>query len=105
MEESLPLDDDVGEQLDIAHAHGLSSDSEEEQGGGGDPPGLVHDPSTELLQALRGPADPLLDPGPWSLDLGAWILGLSWDDLRVTWGFFGQSLVILEPSWGYLERS
>ena len=29
------------------------------------------------LQALRGPADPLLDPGPWTLDLEAWTLGLS----------------------------
>jgi hypothetical protein len=47
-----------------------------------------------LVQALRGPADPLRDPGPWSLDLGAWTLGLSRSDLRATWDPFGAILGI-----------
>ena len=43
----------------------------------------------------------------WTLEFGLWglDLGASWDDLRLTWGYFGQSCVILGPSWGYLERS
>ena len=45
--------------------------------------------------------------GPCTLEFGFWglDLGASWDDLRLTWGYFGQSCVILGPSWGYLERS
>ena len=53
------------------------------------------------LQTLRGPADPL--PGPWSLDLGALTLGLSWDDLSRIWVHFFAILmhygVMLGLSW------
>ena len=55
------------------------------------------------LQTLRGPADPLLDPGPWTLDLEALTLMLSWEDLRATWVRSGAILglpgVILGLSW------
>ena len=33
------------------------------------------------MQTLRGPADPLRDTGPWSLNLRAGTLELYWDDL------------------------
>ena len=79
--------------------------------------------SESKLQALRGPADPLLDPGPWTLDLETLTLMPSWEDLRATWvrsgAILGQPRVILGlswedleatwvhlgPSWGYLGRT
>ena len=72
------------------------------------------------LQTLRGPADPLLDPGPWTWDFEALTLELYWEDLRAAWvrsgAILGQPRVILGlswedlgatwvhlgPSWGYL---
>ena len=44
------------------------------------------------LQTLRGPADPLLDPGPWTMDLGAWTLGLDARRLVLGVGLGGLGL-------------
>ena len=68
------------------------------------------------MQTLRGPADPLLDPGPWTLDLEALTLMLSWDDLGLlgsvlepswgspgsSWGYLGRTWGYLGPFWGHL---
>ncbi len=66
--------------------------------------------ASALSRTLRGPADPDLDPGPWTLEPDPKTLDLypmtncsSWVPLAICWGYQWPILCILTASWGSLR--